>query len=120
MKVSKKFRENVNTGIDIFRRSIVRSTIELCMMIDEYKSGRIVFEDKVVISSTKKKQIGDVYETKIRVADSLLYSPDDAVCGYDIYGVEFGMKGAFETSPFLSLDDLLAVYNEVYKCVLHH
>ena len=118
MKIKKEITENYKTGIDIFRRSIVKSTLELCKMIDTHKQGAIYFDEPIILSSARKKKGRDIYETKFLVADKLCYNPDEKFRSfYDLY---FGNSESFITSPFLTLDDLDAVYKAVYKAVKNY
>lgn len=116
MKIKKEITENYKTGVDIFRRSIVKSTLELCKMIDTHKQGAIYFSEPVVLSSARKKKSGEIYDTRIFIADNIRYNPDDEF-GRLLYCLDFGNSESFITSPFLSLDDLDAVYKAVLKAV---
>jgi len=120
MKVSKKIRENYNAGIDIFRRSIVKGTLSLCKMVEEHRMGIVCFEEPIVLSSVKKMKRGVIYETKVLVADRLVYRPEDNYNGLNLYALEFGDSDAIAMSTSLSLDDLDTVYKAVYKTVLHY
>lgn len=118
MKIKKEITQNYKTGIDIFRRSIVKSTLELCKMIDTHKQGAIYFNEPVVISSVKRKRFGEIYETMILAADKLRYQPDERF-GM-LYALDFGSSDTTITSPYLSLDALDAVYKAVYKAVRNY
>ena len=118
MKIKKEITENYKAGVDIFRRSIVKSTLELCKMIDTHKQGAIYFDEPVVISSVKRKKFGEIYETRILAADVLRYQPDERF--NMLYALDFGSSEATITSPFLSLDALDAVYKAVYKTVKNY
>ena len=119
MKIKKEITQNYKTGIDIFRRSIVKSTLELCKMIDTHKQGAIYFNESIVLSSAKRKKCGEIYETRIFIADKLNYLPNDEFRVNSYYCLESNNE-AFITSPFLSLDDLDAVYKAVYKAVKNY
>lgn len=111
MKPNKKITENVRNSIANFRKTIIRSTIELCRQIDKYDQGDMALLDGVPIVKASMKK--GVITTNSFVATRMFFWYKT-----DYYFVQ--NDDAAANSFDMSLDSLVAVYDAVRKIVSAH
>ncbi len=112
MKISPKINKRVNKSVAECRRVLTDAIIELSKSIGA-ENGQDISINPVPVVIPKIEHHGRItYET--RVFNTIAY--EDNRQGYQYFMVS-GEYGAIETSTFMPVDGILAVYDSLKKTV---
>ena len=116
MKIKKSITKNVTNVVTDCRKTVINAIIELCQTVDRKKSGRIMFESPFVLIKSKINKRGLNFSVDHIIVNNILYGPIDRMDKSFILCYD---EGGVKSSVFLSLGDLLIVYEKLKITVLH-
>lgn len=116
MKIKKSITNKVKASIHDCRATVNQAIIDLCELVDTKQSGTILFERPFVMSKSEmcKKEIS--FATGHMVINKIIYGPLDRMDKSFILGYD---ENCLTSSIFLSLGDLIKVYEELKITVRH-
>ena len=114
MKVKTSITRHVKGVTEIYRKTLIDAIIALLEQIGTQPGQTVKFNNLLILTATRNRKGGFGIETETIYADGIGY--DKSSKGGQFFGLEYEGKGVV-TSTFLSIDQLLQVYNTVRKIV---
>lgn len=111
----KQIRNHADTGLELCRKSLVKSIIGLCRETGLDSGKPIRFTKTLILMTTKprfnrKNFVG--YETETTICNQLLWSED--AC-YFMVEMDSATVSSSKSDFFLTIDNLTIIYNEMLE-----
>lgn len=114
MKVKTSITKCVKEVTELYRKTLVDAIIALLEQIGTQPGQTVKFDELLVLTAIRNRKGGFGIETETIYADGMAYQKSSN--GNQFFGLEYEDK-VVVTSTFLSIDQLLQVYNTVRKIV---